>query len=354
MPNNKPLVSVVMPSYNHAEFVRQAIESVLAQTYANFEFIIADDASKDNSVEIIKSYRDPRIKFTSLKENEGFSAGEFIYKHLTGQYIAAIPSDDVWCSTFLEKNISILENNIAYGCCFCIPQYIDKDGNYIEDSEDPAFPALNMSREKWFKRLYSRNSFCAPSMFLRKDIFEQLGGFKWQYRQTQDFEYWLRLLQVCNVYVHPEKLIMYRLHENGRNHNISSLQDNEVRLRCEMEKKYIMLDITENVSDEFFLKVFYDELIRKPGSKGFCIDCEKFAVMLSFSNVLIETAILFYFKHYNDIVFRESLENYYGIYRKDIYKLTGLNQDGSQIEKYIALKKELLSKMRSHRENKSS
>lgn len=91
----EPFVSVALPCYNHAEFVGRAIESVLHQGYQNYEFLIADDGSSDDSVSVIRQREDPRIVFTPIKENTGFSACLYLYAHARGKYIAAISSDDM-------------------------------------------------------------------------------------------------------------------------------------------------------------------------------------------------------------------------------------------------------------------
>ena len=103
------LVSVVMPSYNHKQFVGKAIESVLKQTYTNFEFIIADDGSSDGSWDVISQYQDPRIKFLKYDENTAFGALEYAYGMAKGDYIATLASDDMWKEELLEKYIAFLE-----------------------------------------------------------------------------------------------------------------------------------------------------------------------------------------------------------------------------------------------------
>lgn len=322
----QPLVSVVMPSYNHADYVGRAIESVLQQTYINFEFIIADDGSVDESAEIISQYTDSRIRFMRVEKNTGFGAYEYALEQAQGEYIATIASDDMWEETLLETYIGFLEENKEYGCCFCPPKVIDENDNIIENSEFyQVFTTENKTKEEWFKQLYLKgNAICAPSMCIRKSIYDKVGIFRFQYKQLQDYEYWLRLVQVCNFYIYPERLIKYRVHKEGNNKNISAhTQDSLVRGR--IETKYILFDIMENLEPDFFLNAFADDLILKPHTDGFCVECEKFGVMLK--NSLSDPAIYYYFKHYNNYEFRNSLENYYGIVRKEFWELTGTDHD---------------------------
>lgn len=349
----QPLVSVVLPSYNHADYVGRAIESVLQQTYTNFEFIIADDGSVDESAEIISQYTDVRIRFIRIEKNTGFGAYEYALEQTHGEYIATIASDDMWEETLLEKYIAFLEDNKEYGCCFCPPKVIDENDNIIENSEFyQIFTTENKTKEEWFKQLYLKgNVICAPSMCIRKSIYDEVGIFRFQYKQLQDYEYWLRLVQVCNFYIYPERLMKYRVHNEGNNKNISAhTQDALVRDR--IEKKYILFDMMENLEPDFFLNAFADDLILKPHTDGFCVECEKFGVMLK--NSLADPAIYYYFKHYNNYEFRNSLENYYGIVRKEFWELTGTDHDKwyeniknkNRIEELTHLVQKLLQELR--------
>ncbi len=322
----QPLVTVVMPCYNHAAYVGRAIESVLKQTYTNFEFIIGDDASTDQSVEIIKQYTDPRIQLITFEENIGFGACEYIYTLAKGKYIASICSDDMWVESLLEKYIAFMEAHEEYGSVFCIPDIIDENDTIVPQAQI-LFQSENTTQAEWFKRLYlTGNCICGSTMCLRRSMYDQLGGFRFQYRQLQDYEYWLRLLQIKNIYIYPESLAMYRLHYNNENPNIS-MATPEVQLRDMMERKYIMFDIMENMDPEFFLHTFRDMLILPPESEGFCLDCEKFAVMIHAPAVPAHASVFYYFKHYNDPVFRYHIETYYGVSRKAFWNLTGSNID---------------------------
>lgn len=318
------LVSVVMPSYNHEEFVGKAIESVLAQTYENFEFIIVDDASTDKSVEVIQKYKDPRIKFTALKENTGFGAAEYGFLQAKGKYITTIASDDMWDRNLLKHYLAFMEKNLEYGCCFCSPQVIDQNDLIRTDQDyDKVFVAENYTRAEWFRKLYKEgNCLCAPSVCIRKFVFDTVGIFRYQYRQLQDYEYWLRLLQISNIYIYPEKLVKYRIHTDGTNKNISAPTD-EVLARDLTERKYMLWSIMENMEEAFFLETFKAELVYQPDAEGYCLECEKFLVMLNSPAVPTQAAIFYYFNHYNEQNFRNHLEKWYGITRKEFWKLTG-------------------------------
>ena len=118
----------------------------------------------------------------------------------------------------------------------------------------------------------------------------------------------------------------YRRHYEGENRNISAATE-EVNIRDIMERKYIMYDIMENVTDEYFMEAFKDDFVLPKDSDGFCIECEKFSVMLNSRVVPVHASIFYYFNHYNDERFRYHLENFYHVKRKDFWKITGIEHD---------------------------
>lgn len=323
----KPLVSVVMSCYNHAEFVGKAIESVLRQTYENIEFIIADDGSADNSVEVIKQYQDPRIHFTPFEKNTNFGTIDFAYECARGKYVATICSDDIWQETLIEKYVAFLEENEEYGACFCKPQIINEQEELLDDLE--VFKDGNRSKEEWFRLLYLKgNCICAPSMCVRRMILQQLLPIRFQFRQLQDYDLWMRLLQLSNIYIYPEKLVLYRKHDSGWNQNISAPTP-DVVMRDVAERKYIMLDLMEKLDDTFFIQAFYNDLQLHPHEEGFSIECEKFGIMLMGVPVVpLDTALLYFYRHYDEKEFRESIENSYHISRKDFWNLAARDQWG--------------------------
>jgi glycosyltransferase involved in cell wall biosynthesis len=108
----RPTVSVIIPSYNHERYVKECIESVLSQTYQDFEIIITDDGSTDRTVKIIKNFSDPRIKlFVHTKNRGACIAANNCIKHSIGKYIAMHSSDDAWYEEKLEIQIKYLEDH---------------------------------------------------------------------------------------------------------------------------------------------------------------------------------------------------------------------------------------------------
>ena len=125
-----PKVSIILTSYNHEKYINETIDSILNQTFTDYELIIWDDASSDNSWQIIQSYTDPRIKiFRNNETRRGiYGINKAISEIASGNYIAIHHSDDVWEIDKLQKQIDFLDNNPEYGAVFTWAQIIDENG----------------------------------------------------------------------------------------------------------------------------------------------------------------------------------------------------------------------------------
>jgi len=127
-----PTVSVIIPAYNQANFIGKAIESVLRQTYQDFEIIVIDDGSTDNTEEITRGFKDKRVKYIKkYKKNRGISVARNIgIKTARGKYIALLDSDDEWLPEKLDKQINILQSESPeVGVVYSNLCYIDENGN---------------------------------------------------------------------------------------------------------------------------------------------------------------------------------------------------------------------------------
>ena len=122
-------ITVWLTSYHHAPFLRESIESILNQTWSDFEFYIIDDCSTDNSWEIIQSYQDPRIHAIRHETNWGSSGMWQILESLTGEYLAIAHCDDKWMPDKLEKQLAFLQKHPEVAACFTRVQVIDENGH---------------------------------------------------------------------------------------------------------------------------------------------------------------------------------------------------------------------------------
>ena len=128
-----PKVSIMIPSYNHAQYIYEALESVLIQTFQDFEVIVSDDHSLDQTVAVIRNINDPRITLHVFPQNVGATMNhEYCWRQCTAPYIALLNSDDVWLPEHLEKAVAYLDTHPACGAVFSWCSYIDEDSNVID------------------------------------------------------------------------------------------------------------------------------------------------------------------------------------------------------------------------------
>jgi len=198
---------VVMSVYNGEKYLKSAVESILNQSFKDFEFIIVDDGSTDESLNILKSFQshDSRIKIIS-RENKGlvFSLNEGI-NLAQGEYIARMDADDISKISRLEKQFKYMKEN-SLVICGTWAEGIDEVGNKIKDMNYPP----SEKKIKIFSLLH--NPFIHPSVMFRKDIFEKVGGYRKFFKHIEDYELWTRIVFKYKTGNIPEALLEYRFH----------------------------------------------------------------------------------------------------------------------------------------------
>jgi teichuronic acid biosynthesis glycosyltransferase TuaG len=209
----QPLISVITPAYNAARFIGETIESVQSQTYSNWEMVIVDDCSTDETVRVVEAYQkeDPRIKLYSLQENSGSAvARNTAMEHANGRYIAFLDSDDRWLPEKLTKQLHFMqENDIAFS--FTTYVRMHEDGTRTEAlSNTPA--VVN------YDDLMKRCVIGCLTVMLDRD---KTGHIKMvNIRTRQDYVYWLTLTKRGFLaYGLPEVLAEYRLVDNSISSN---------------------------------------------------------------------------------------------------------------------------------------
>ena len=212
-----PKVTIILTSFNHEWFIREAIDSVLNQTFTDFELIIWDDASTDGSWEVINSYSDSRIKaFRNEVSKRGiYGINKSISEIATGEYIAIHHSDDVWELDKLEKQVLFLDANSDIGAVFTWVQVIDEHG---VKSNGNWFDQENKTQWQWLNLLFMEiNHLNHPSVLIRKHCYQDVGVYRYGLAQTGDAEMWSRLLLKYPIHIIQEKLTMHRLFSDNSN-----------------------------------------------------------------------------------------------------------------------------------------
>ena len=257
---------VVIPSYNHGKFLKKAIDSVLNQTYKDFELIILDDASIDNSKKIIESYKDPRITKYYNSENQGAVATlNQLIEFADSEYIALLNSDDYWEPTKLQKQIEYLDKHDGKAACFTLADFVDEENNLILESNRyniNIFNQMNRKQSEWYRYFFDNgNCLCHPSVMIRKEVYLKIGKYKKTYKQLPDFEFWVRLIKEYDIHIIQENLTHFRI-LNSENKNTSFLSDKSFNLII-YEAFNIKNEFFNNCSYSLFYEAFKDKLLEK-------------------------------------------------------------------------------------------
>ncbi len=261
----KPTVSVIMPTYNHAAFVGQAIASVLAQRDVDFELIISDDGSTDETRDVVAAIKDERITFFPNTVNRGACVvtNELI-NHASGEFIALINSDDFWAEDDkLAYQVNILRENPKIGASFGRARFVDKAGEPMDKASFPTgsvFDQENRSQGLWLRRFFDLgNCICHPTMLIRKACYDELDLYSNRMRQLPDFEMWVRLVKRYDIHISDRTLINFRIMP-GENAS-SQTASNSIRT---INEHYLMAEtFFDGVSAEVLIQGFEDVLVVK-------------------------------------------------------------------------------------------
>lgn len=245
---SKDLVSIITPTYNCAKFIGATIESVLNQTYQNFEMIIVDDASKDNTEEVVKSFKDKRIKYIRLSKNSGPAvARNRAMEEAKGKYMAFLDSDDLWKREKLEKQINFIKKNKYKIICSDYEQ-IDEEGN-------------KLNKIILCKKKVNYNGILLSCPVGNSTVFydvSKLGKFKVpNIRKRNDDALWLQILKKEEyMYGQKEVLMEYRIRQNSVSSNKLSLIKYHWQLYREIEHLSVIRSVFHIVVWGF-IKVFH-------------------------------------------------------------------------------------------------
>lgn len=218
-PYTHPAISVVMSVYNGGKFLRPAIQSILNQTFSNFEFIIIDDGSTDDTASIIRSFNDSRIRLVQ-QPNQGLvrSLNEGI-RIARAPFIARMDADDISLPSRLEKELRVLSSNPRIGLIGTFFTYIDERADTASTTITAPIKPIDLRRS-----FYIVNHFGHSSTLFRKEALEQVGSYRDDYGPTEDFELWRRIADHWEVRIIPESLHLYRLSSTSISHTKRKIQ----------------------------------------------------------------------------------------------------------------------------------
>jgi len=218
--NSQPLVSIIIPTYNRAELVTQAVESVLDQTYRKIELIVVDDGSTDKTHELLRKY-EGSMTYIYLERSERSKARNEGFKCSKGDYIAFLDSDDLWLSTKIEKQVQILHEKADVGIVYTDVELIHVEGgshigNILWD--EPV-------REVLYEDLMTHNVITGSlsSVMMRRECLERVGLFDESMNTCEDLDIYRRLARQYKFHKIDSTLAKVRIHNDNTQRNLHAM-----------------------------------------------------------------------------------------------------------------------------------
>lgn len=206
-----PRFGVYLPSYNMAHLVRRAVESVLAQTLQDFQLLILDDASRDDTERVIEPFlADPRVSYVRHPENLGMARNwNYGIDRLQNPYVAKLDADDEWEPTYLSTAVAAFDERPDVGFFFSA-NWVERDGE--RRLARPFTSSFSCDGLVLRRALMRRNFLYSPTISVRREVLQQVGGFRTDLWTGADFELWTRVISSTQVAYSPEPLAVYHRH----------------------------------------------------------------------------------------------------------------------------------------------
>lgn len=259
-----PLISVIIPAYNSEKTIQETIESVLKQTFTDFELIVVNDGSTDATLEIINSIKDPRIQVltypnagVAVSRNRGIS-------HSTGEFISFLDADDLWTADKLEAQLKALQENPKAAVAYSWLDSIDESGNFLR-------PGTRITENgNIYDKLFLTPFVSSGSNgLIRRQPLIEIGGFDESLAASQDYDLYLRLAARYDFVCVPSVQILYRILSGSMSTNISRLEATSllVRERAFKESPQPLAHELKRYSIGNFYKDFTFKLLNMPAKR---------------------------------------------------------------------------------------
>ncbi len=215
-----PTISVVIPAYNADRTILETIKSVQQQTFSDFEIIVIDDGSEDQTLKVLSQVEDPRLKIYSYNNSGPSVARNLGISHSTGEYITFIDADDLWTPDKLEAQLAALQNHPEAGVAYSWTNFIGETGEFLRAGE-PVWFEGNV-----YTHLLNGNFMNSGSNpLIRRKAIKSVGEFDPTLRYCEDWEFWLRLAARWAFVVVPKPQILYRLSLGTSSSKIQAMEE---------------------------------------------------------------------------------------------------------------------------------
>lgn len=243
-----PKVSIVIPSYNRANFISDTLESIIRQSFKDFEILFIDDGSTDNSPEIVNNFieKDYRVKYFRQANSERAVARSYGISLSNSQYLCLVDSDDLWYPNKLERQVELMDANPELVFSYASVNRIDFNNKRL-----PSSPRQHEGYSGWvFYKLLQRNFIPSVTPMIRTEILKKIGKQVTEFIPYEDWDFWLRISRKGKFLHIKEPLGDYRIHPQQSVQNVNPEKIEEVTLK--------VLDANTNP-----LKINLDEYLKK-------------------------------------------------------------------------------------------
>ncbi|MGB3758311.1 MAG: glycosyltransferase [Rivularia sp. (in: cyanobacteria)] len=292
----KNIISVIIPAYNAEKTIKQTIESVLNQTFTNFELIIINASSTDSTLAIISQIKDERIKVfdypqanVAVNRNRGF-------KQATGDYITFLDADDLWTSDKLASQYTALESNPQSGVAYSWTNCIDKNNKFLRKAA-----CVNWNGDVYSKFLLDDFIGNGSNVMIRRELLIEVGGFDELLTNAQDTDMWLKLSAITDFICIPKAQILYRIQQQSMSSNVLGLEKSNLEVinrAFAREKAKLLQHLKPIAIGNLYKYLCYKVLTTPPGKLQSTV-----AVRFLFTAIKTDITLLF-----KPIIFKATLK----------------------------------------------
>ncbi|MGB3693669.1 MAG: glycosyltransferase [Spirulinaceae cyanobacterium] len=265
-----PTISVIIPAYNAEKTIQLTINSVLQQTWSDFEILVIDDGSNDSTLDKIATIADKRIKVLS-QQNRGVSASRNLGISLAkGEYIAFLDADDLWQPNKLKEQLEALKNNPQAAVAYSWTDYIDESGSFLHPGEHKTLNG-NVYQEILVHNFVENGS----NPLIKKAALQEVGNFDECLAYGEDWELWTRLAAKYNFVVLPCTHILYRMGSNSASSNLVKMEKQGLevieKMFCNAPSSfgYLKRQSISNFYQYLLFRVLEGEMSRVKGIQAF-------------------------------------------------------------------------------------
>ncbi|MBU7582200.1 MAG: glycosyltransferase [Nostoc sp. TH1S01] len=260
---NIPKISVIIPTYNSEKTIKTTVDSVLNQSFTNFELIVINDGSTDLTLEIISQIQDSRLKVFSFENAGGNVSRNRGLQQATGEFVSFLDADDVWTPDKLASQFKALQDNVDAKVAYSWTDYIDEHGQFLVSGNH-----ITVNGDVYERLLISNFLENGSNPLIYKEALVELGGFDESLSAAQDWDMWLRLAAKYSFICVPKVQILYRVSVNSLSSNLARQEKACLQvLECAYHARPIVNKNIWNLSLTNIYKYLVCKALQKPFSR---------------------------------------------------------------------------------------